>query len=58
MDDIRSGKVKAAIFLFFIVILIVGGYVSMIMLTRDTEKKIRKLQKWLVKIKKKMKIFV
>ena len=58
MDDIRSGKVKAAIFLFFIVVLIVGGYVSMIMLTRDTEKKIRKLQKWLVKIKKKMKIFV
>ena len=58
MDDIRSGKVKTALFLFFIVILIVGGYVSMIMLTRDTEKKIRKLQKWLVKIKKKMKIFV
>ncbi len=37
MDDIRSGKVKAAIFLFFIVVLIVGGYVSMIMLTKDME---------------------
>ena len=37
MDDIRSGKVKAAIFLFFIVILIVGGYISMIMLTKDTK---------------------
>lgn len=38
MDDIRSGKVKAAIFLFFIVILIVGGYITMIMLTKDNEK--------------------
>ena len=37
MDDIRSGKVKAAIFLFFIVVLIVGGYISMIMLTKDTK---------------------
>lgn len=38
MDDIRSGKVKAAVFLLFIVILIVGGYISMIMLAKDTAK--------------------
>lgn len=38
MDDIRSGKVKAAIFLFFIIVLVVGGYIGMIMLTSDTKK--------------------
>lgn len=38
MDDIRNGKVKAAVFLFFIVVLIVGGYISTIMLTQDTGK--------------------
>lgn len=37
MDDIRSGKVKAAIFLFFIVVLVVGGYIGMIMLTKEPE---------------------
>lgn len=37
MDDIRSGKVKAALFLFFIVILLVGGYIGMIMLTKESE---------------------
>ena len=42
MDDIRNGKVKAAVFLFFIVILIVGGYISMIMLTKDTENNVKK----------------
>ena len=37
MDDIRSGKVKAALFLFFIVILVVGGYIGMVVLTKDTK---------------------
>jgi len=36
MDDIRSGKVKAALFLFFIVILVVGGYIGMVLLTKDS----------------------
>lgn len=35
MDDIRSGKVKAAFFLFFLVLLIVGGYISVVLLTKD-----------------------
>lgn len=35
MDDIRSGKVKAALFLFFIVVLVVGGYIGMILLTKE-----------------------
>lgn len=42
MDDIRSGKVKAAIFLFFVVVLLVGGYIGMILLTKEPIKENKK----------------
>lgn len=42
MDDIRSGKIKAAIFLFFIVVLLVGGYIGMILLTEESSKESKK----------------
>lgn len=38
MEDIRFGKVKAALFLFFIVVLIVGGYFLMEVFVRSENK--------------------
>lgn len=38
MDDIRNGKVKAAFFLFFIVLLIVGGYIGTVLFTKEDNK--------------------
>jgi len=39
MDDIRNGKVYAAVFVFFLVVLIVGGYYLTIKLTTEDDTK-------------------
>ena len=37
MNDVRKGKVYAALFVFFIIVLIVGGYMAMVYLTSGKE---------------------
>lgn len=42
MDDIRNGKIYAAIFVLFLVVLAVGGYFGVYFLTKDTKKVVTK----------------